>query len=271
MKKIPVTVIIPVKNEEKNLPQCLSRLGDFSEVIVVDSCSTDSTPNIVKEFGFCLVDFVWNGQFPKKRNWVLRNLSLKNEWVLFLDADERITDSFKVEIVKKIDNAQYNGYWICYDDYFMGKQLKHGVRMRKLALFRKNKGEYEYIDEQSWSQLDMEIHEHPIISGNVGSISSPLIHMDYNNFEHYIAKHNAYSTWEARRYLKIEKTKMRFTLRQKIKYALLNKWSYGLCYFIYAYFIRLGILDGKIGFIFNILKMQYFFNVKCKILELSLK
>ena len=84
---IPVTVIVSVKNEELNLPTCLEKLKDFSEVIVVDSMSTDKTPEIVKEFRFQLVNFKWNGKFPKKRNWTLENVNIKNDWVLFLDAD----------------------------------------------------------------------------------------------------------------------------------------------------------------------------------------
>ena len=90
MEKIPVSVIIPVKNEEKNLPRCLSLLKDFSEVIVVDSHSTDKTPQIAEEYGCSLIEFTWNGRFPKKRNWVLRNVELQNTWVLFLDATNRL-------------------------------------------------------------------------------------------------------------------------------------------------------------------------------------
>ena len=69
MEKLPITVIVPVRNEEKNLPNMLPLLADFDEVIVVDSQSTDSTPEIVKSFGYQLVEFDWNGHFPKKRNW----------------------------------------------------------------------------------------------------------------------------------------------------------------------------------------------------------
>lgn len=269
MEKIPVSVVIPVKNEEKNLSKCLSCLDDFSEVIVVDSCSSDGTVRIAKEFGVPVIDFVWNGQFPKKRNWVLRNIQLKNDWVLFLDADEFVTSEFKNSLCKKIQDNQYSGFWIYYDDHFMGKQLKHGVKMRKLALFRKDKGEYEYIDEQAWSHLDMEIHEHPIIEGEIGRIPVPVVHMDYNGLEHYIAKHNAYSTWEAKRYLQLNKKNVKHTFRQKVKYALLDSWFLGGLYFVYAYFFRLGMLDGKAGLLFSLFKMQYFFNVKCKISELK--
>lgn len=269
MEKIPVSVVIPVKNEEKNLPQCLSLLKDFSEVIVVDSHSTDSTPQIVREYGYRLIDFLWNGQFPKKRNWVLRNIPLQNTWVLFLDADESVTDDFVACVRKKIAQTDCCGFWIYYNDHFMGRQLKHGVKMRKLALFRKDKGEYEYIDEHAWSHLDMEIHEHPIIDGKVEVLPVPLIHNDYKGLEHYIAKHNAYSTWEVHRFFQLKKSKVRLTFRQKVKYFLLDSWLLAPMYFLYAYFLRLGILDGKAGLLFSLYKMQYFFQMKSKIIELK--
>ena len=267
MEKIPVSVIIPVKNEEKNLSQCLSLLKDFSEVIVVDSHSTDSTPQIVSEYGYRLIDFSWDGQFPKKRNWVLRNIPLKNTWVLFLDADESVTADFMACIRKKITQTDCSGFWIYYNDHFMGRQLKYGVKMRKLALFRKDKGEYEYIDEHAWSHLDMEIHEHPIIDGKVEVLSAPLIHNDYKGLAHYIAKHNAYSTWEVHRFFQLIKSKVRLTFRQKVKYFLLDSWFLAPLYFFYAYFLRLGILDGKAGLLFSLYKMQYFFQMKSKIIE----
>ena len=269
-KKIPISVIIPVRNEEKNLPKCLSLLSNFSEVIVVDSHSTDLTPEIVKEFKYELVNFEWEGHFPKKRNWVLRNINLKNEWVLFLDADEFITDEFKYEIGQAIKSKNYVGFWISYQNYFLGKDLKYGIKMKKLALFKKNKGEYEFIDEEMWSHLDMEIHEHPIIQGEIGVIKSPIIHLDFKGLSHYIAKHNEYSTWEANRYLKLINAKNeKLTFRQKIKYGLLNTWTFGFLYFLLNYIFYLGFLDGKVGFVFSVYKMQYFFNVKAKIFELK--
>ena len=268
--KIPVTVVIPVKNEEKNLPHCLDLLDNFSEVIVIDSNSTDRTPDIVKEYGYQLVNFKWNGQFPKKRNWVLRNIPLKNEWVLFLDADEFITKAFEKELISNIKSTEYAGYWLSYQNHFLGKNLKYGIKMKKLALFKKSKGEYEFIDEKAWSNLDMEIHEHPIIQGKTGIIKSPITHLDFKGVFHYIARHNEYSTWEANRYLKlIDKKNSKLTFRQKIKYKLLNTWFFGFIYFLLNYIFYLGFLDGKIGYIFSVYKMQYFFNVKAKIFELK--
>jgi len=165
--KIPITVIIPTKNEELNLTKCLSNLSNFNQVIVIDSESIDQTPEIVKKFDVEYYIFTWNGKFPKKRNWALRNINILNEWVLFLDADEHLTKEFISEISEKIKDTKINGYWITYQNHFIGKKLIHGDTMKKLAFFKKGKGEYEKIEEDSWSHLDMEVHEHPIIEGKI--------------------------------------------------------------------------------------------------------
>src|SRR5437588_9419273 len=91
--KIPVTVVIPVRNEERNLARCLERLGAFAHVLVVDSGSSDATVEIARAHGAEVIDFTWNGRYPKKRNWVLTTQTLPTEWVLFLDADEIVTSA----------------------------------------------------------------------------------------------------------------------------------------------------------------------------------
>lgn len=270
--KIPISVIVSVKNEELNLPDCLDKLESFSEVIVVDSMSTDKTPEIVKSYDYQLVNFSWDGKFPKKRNWTLRNVELKNDWLLFLDADEILTQSFIDEIKRVISNTTHNSFWLNYNNFFMGKELKHGDKMKKLALFKKGYGEYEKIEEDSWSNLDMEIHEHPIIEGSAGTIVSPIIHNDYKGLEHYIAKHNAYSSWEAKRYLSLQSDSLvNFTKRQKIKYGLINTGLLPFIYFFYSYFIKLGIFDGKSGYYLAKYKANYFFQIQTKIKELKTK
>ncbi len=267
---IPVSVVVPVKNEEKNLPRCLEQVKDFSEVLVVDSGSTDSTREIAESYGAKIVDFKWNGKFPKKRNWVLRNVELKNEWVLFLDADEYVPPEFGEELRRILPDSKYTGFWITYHNHFMGRKLKHGDPMRKLALFRKGKGEYEKIEEDSWSHLDMEVHEHPVIEGSVGTVSTPVEHHDYKGYEAYIARHNAYSSWEAARYLALKKKGFAgLTGRQKIKYRLMDSWLLGPVYFFGAYFLKLGFLDGKAGWLLAVNKLIYFFQIKCKIDELK--
>ncbi len=268
--KIPVTVIVPVRNEEKNLPSCLELLFDFEQLIVVDSDSTDRTAQIASEFSAEYVNFKWNGQFPKKRNWALRNLSIRNEWVLFLDADEYITESFKTELRQKIKDHSVNGYWIKFLNHFMNKQLNYGYPLVKLPLIRLGKGEYEQINENAWSSLDMEVHEHPIIEGKTALFESVIIHKDFKTMEHYIARHNAYSSWEAKRFIALKQDGFpNMTQKQKIKYKLMQTPFLPVLYFMGAYFLKLGLLDGKAGFAIAINKALYFYQIKLKIEELK--
>lgn len=272
MNKIPVTVIVSVKNEELNLPSCLEKLMRFAQIVVVDSGSTDATMDIATTMGTEVIQFKWDGKFPKKRNWALQNANLLYEWILFLDADEFVTDDFVNEVAMKIQDPNYNGYTIQFENYFMGKKLKYGYGFQKSALFKKSNGAYEKIEEDLWSHLDMEVHEHPIIEGKVGVINAKVVHKDFKNLDHYIAKHNAYSTWEAQRYLQLQQSKNNYlSLNQKIKYGLLNTGLLPAVYFMGAYFLKLGFLDGKEGFYLARFKAHYFFQIQTKVELLKAK
>ncbi|MBZ9728624.1 glycosyltransferase family 2 protein [Salegentibacter sp. JZCK2] len=272
MKKLPVTVIIPVKNEECNLPHCLKMLKDFDQVMVVDSYSKDQTVKIAEEFGVEIHQFSWDGKFPKKRNWVLRNLPINNEWVLFLDADEFLTEDFKQELIQKIKDASISGYWIPYTNYFMGKELRYGESFKKLALFKFGEGEYEKIDEDYWSHLDMEVHEHILVKGRVGKFKSYVVHNDYKNLEAYIKRHNAYSTWETHRFFSIEKNGFKgLDGKQLLKYRLIQLGLLPIFCFLGGYFLKLGFLDGIEGFYFAQYRASYFYQVQMKIKEIGSK
>jgi glycosyltransferase involved in cell wall biosynthesis len=256
---IAVTIIIPVKNEETNLARCLARLKNFASVIVLDSGSTDKTVEIAKTHGATVLNFKWNGQYPKKRNWYLLNFKPSTEWVLFLDADEFVDDKFCAAIAAAIQSPVINGYWLNYTNYFLGKLMRFGVAQRKLALFRFGKGLFEKIDEQGWSKLDMEIHEHPIIEGEVGEISQPITHNDDRGILKFIDRHRDYAIWEALRFSQMSTTQAaHFTPRQVFKYRHLDKTWYAAFYFFYTYVIKLGILDGRIGLTYAAYKAWYF-------------
>ncbi len=183
-----------------------------------------------------------------------------------------LTQPFITEIETKVKQSNYNGFWLNYNNYFMGKELKHGDKMKKLALCKKQAGEYERIEEDSWSHLDMEVHEHPIIDGPIGKITSAIIHKDYKGLEHYIARHNAYSSWEAKRYLFLKKTGFKnLTSRQKIKYKLINSGLLPMVYFMGSYVLKLGFLDGVAGYRLAKYKANYFFQIQTKIIELKQK
>ena len=108
--KLPVTVVIAVKNEERNLPLCLERLSRFLKIVVIDSGSTDQTQAIAAKFGCEFIPFKWNGHYPKKRNWYLLNHHLDTPWVFFLDADEYVTEAFVNELERAIANTQHSGF-----------------------------------------------------------------------------------------------------------------------------------------------------------------
>ena len=270
---IPVTVVIPVKNEEVNLPACLAALRRFHDVLVVDSGSTDRTKEIANSWGAKIVDFVWDGQFPKKRNWMLRSHQFDTNWVLFLDADEVVDDAFCRELAQKVSNTSGVGFWLNYTNYFMGNKLRFGVPQRKLACFKVDAGEYERIDEDGWSTLDMEVHEHPILSGDVGEISAPVDHRDFRGLARFLQRHIDYAKWEASRYMqlrsKLDHNYAILTNRQSFKYKNIEKPWFAWFYFFYTFFGKLGFLDGRAGYQYASYKKWYFQTVRNLILEQS--
>ncbi len=269
---LDLTIAIPVKNEEYNLYRCLKKIGKDLAIstVVIDSESLDNTREVASIFGVEIVNFKWDGKFPKKRNWFLKNYSLTTKWILFLDADEYLTESFKSELRNELKKDDKEGYWLTYTTYFLGKRLKGGYPLRKLALFKVGKAEYEKINEDHWSNLDMEVHEHPIVSGSVGFFKSKIDHQDFRGVSQYVAKHNDYSSWEAIRFLKTAKDKdaySNWTWKQKIKYRLVRSVWIGPAYFCGSFLLLGGFRDGAKGFVFAILKASYFTQVYCKILE----
>jgi glycosyltransferase involved in cell wall biosynthesis len=275
-QSLSLTIAIPIKNEAVLLQGCIDAIGTnfAAKIIILDSGSTDGSLEIAKENDIEVLDFKWNGQFPKKRNWFLQNYTPSTKWVLFLDADEYLSESFKSEVRKNIDNDNLVGFWLTYTRYFLGEKMKGGYPLRKLALFRVGAGEYERIEENNWSALDMEIHEHPVLEGNTGTIKSEIDHLDFRGISHYIIKHNEYASWEAERFINMDKSangKQKWTWKQKIKYKLMFSPLIGPIYFVGSYFLLAGFRDGGRGLAFSILKASYFTQVYCKVKELNIK
>jgi glycosyltransferase involved in cell wall biosynthesis len=271
--RIDVTVVVPTKNEEQNLPACLAALGRFHSVVVVDSGSDDGTLKIAGEWGAQILQFKWDGRFPKKRNWTLRNYNFQTEWVMFLDADEVVDEAFCSELSQAIEETDHSGFWLNYTNYFMGSSLKYGVPQRKLACFKHRAGEYERIDEEGWSSLDMEVHEHPILTGSIGEIKSPIDHRDFRGLARFLQRHIDYAKWEASRYRQLsseldEKSAV-LTARQSFKYKNIEKSWFASFYFFYTYFGKLGFLDGRAGYQYASYKKWYFQTVRNIILEQS--
>lgn len=270
--RLPVTVVIPVKNEERNLARCLARLGRFERVVLVDSGSTDRTHAIAAAQGVEVVQFVWNGKYPKKRNWFLLNHAPSTPWVFFLDADEYLPDEFVDELAAAIKTTHHAGFRVAYTNHFLGRSLRHGVPQVKLPIFRVGAGLYERIDEDSWSRLDMEVHEHPILDGSVGELRTLVDHEDFKGLDAYIERHRQYADWEARRFLKLMQTpesRAHLTPIQTRKYQSLTRWWLAPSYFFYSYVWKLGFLDGWAGLVFARMKWRYFAMIRLNIIELT--
>jgi glycosyltransferase involved in cell wall biosynthesis len=274
LNPMDLTIAIPVRNEERNLASCLQAIGSdlARHVVVIDSGSTDATAAVAQAHGAELMQFHWDGRFPKKRNWYLRHHTPTTPWVLFLDADEILTPAVKREIAAALPGSSHQGFVLSYTNYFLGRRLRGGYPLRKLALFRVGEVEYESIDEEHWSQCDMEVHEHPQLSGTVGLIRSRIDHRDLRGIDSYMAKHNQYAAWEAHRLFSHRhhpSTTANWKPHQRLKYRLITSPWGGLAFFFGSFFLMGGWRDGSTGFAFCLLKASYFTQIACRLRELE--
>jgi glycosyltransferase involved in cell wall biosynthesis len=281
--KIPISVLIPAKNEEANLAACLESVARADEVFVVDSQSSDCSVEIAKSYGANIVQFQFNGRWPKKKNWSLENLAFRNEWVLIVDCDERITDELWSEIALAIQNPQFAGYYINRKVFFLGKWIRYGGKYPdwNLRLFKHKQGRYENLNtEEIRNTGDNEVHEHVILDGAVKYLKNDMLHIDFRDIYHWLERHNRYSNWEARVYLNLINGKddsgtigANFFGDAVQRKRFLKKLWVRLPFkptlrFILFYIIRLGFLDGKAGYIYGRLLSQYEYQIGVKLYEL---
>ncbi len=266
--------MIPTKNEEKNLPFALqSVIGWASQIFVLDSGSTDKTQQIAEQSGATFVYQPWLG-YARQKNWGLDNLPINKPWVFILDADEVITPQLRDELLSlsQADTALENGFYVNRHFIFLGKRIRHCgyYPSWNLRFFRRGQARYE----------EREVHEHMVVDGKVGYLHGEMEHNDRRGMEFYIAKHNHYSTLEARELYRIEQGAadgtMKFSffggpierrrwIKHKIWPRLPSKW---LARFGYMYLFRLGILDGVTGFHFCLFLASYEHQITLKLLEL---
>lgn len=281
--RLPISVVVPVLNEERNLRECLASVAWADEVFVVDSHSTDDTGRIARERGAHLVQFDYRPGGPRKKNWSLENLPLKNEWVLLLDADERITPQLEEEIRRQFAaEPNCSGYYLNRKHVFLGRWLRYGGNYPSwnLRLLRRGAGRYERLaTEDLQSAGDVEVHEHIVLTGPAGYLREPMLHLDYKDLHAFIDRHNRYSTWDARmrahllsggtpsqaipaRLFGAAVERKRFLKRIWVRLPFRP-----LLRFLYMYVLRLGFLDGRAGFIYSAFKAVQEFHISCKMYE----
>jgi glycosyltransferase involved in cell wall biosynthesis len=197
---LPLSVLVPVKNEAANLGECLASVAFADEIVVVDSASTDATQEIAGAAGARVVQFTWNGKYPRKKNWALENISWRHEWLLIIDADERCTPELEKQIGNAIRRDDVDGFYLNRRFWFLGNWINHCGYFPSwnLRLFRHPLGRYEQIEVgESVPAGDNEVHEHVLLSGRVEYLSAPMEHYAFPDIATFIEKHNRYSTWEA--------------------------------------------------------------------------
>jgi glycosyltransferase involved in cell wall biosynthesis len=254
-----VSVIVPVKNEAENLSRCLPALAWADEMFVVDSQSSDDTAKVAEQFGATVVQFHFNGVFPKKKNWALDNLRFRNAWVLIVDADEVVTPELAAEITRRVARDEADGYFLNSRYYFLGRRIRHCGYSEcwNLRLFKHRLGRYEKMPDHTRGRTgDNEAHEHVELEGRVMRLDNELEHHAYPTVAAWVEKHNRYAIWEAAlrdRFLAEPVPKAigrgkRF--KRQLKKIALRLPLRPLIRFVYAYILRLGFLDGKPGLYF---------------------
>lgn len=275
---VPLSAIVPIRNEAKNLPRCLASIGWADEIFVVDSQSSDGSQRIAEEHGARVVQFEFNGAWPKKKNWALEHLPFRNQWVFILDADEVLPDEAEAEFRGAIANAgPIAGYWINRRFMFMGRWLRHAYYPNwNLRLFRHSLGRYEKLIEIATESGDNEVHEHVVVQGPTGRLRCEIDHYAFPSVEVFVEKHNRYSNWEARVAVAEESARERTELQSArvAQRRRLKRWARRLPFrpwlrFLYVYIWQRGFLDGREGYYFARLHGFYEFLSVAKTYELK--
>ncbi|MCX6726057.1 MAG: glycosyltransferase family 2 protein [Candidatus Shapirobacteria bacterium] len=245
-----LSVVILAKNEEQNLPKCLESIhGLAGEIIIIDDNSTDQTLEIARKYKTKIFIHPLNNDFAAQRNFGLEKA--EGDWILFVDADERISPELKKEIEKLIKELKFNGFYLRREDFFGGRFLKYGetANVRLLRLGRKGKGDWQ-----------RKVHEVWRISGPTGELKNPLLHYPHPTITEFLKNINRYSTLHAEA---LKKDGVKPSLGQIIFYPLGK--------FIQNYFFKLGFLDSTPGVVVALMMSFHSFLSRAKLFFLYQK
>jgi glycosyltransferase involved in cell wall biosynthesis len=276
-EKLDITVIVLTYNEKLHIERCLKSINTFAKsVIVVDSFSTDGTQEIAKNHGAIVLENAFIN-YSIQFNWALRNSPIETEWVMRLDADEYLEINLIEELKKSLGLIPkgINGIVFKRKHIFLGKPIIKGVYPVKLMrLFRNGSA----ACEDRWMDEHMELSY-----GSVIELENDFVDHNLNNISWWVQKHNSYAVREAIDLLNLEipliysanqngelSEQAKLKRQKKLKYARLPLFWRAFFYFLYRYFIKLGFLDGKEGFLWNFLQGWWYRTlVDAKIFEIK--
>ena len=243
-----LSVILITRNEAANIRACLESVAWVDEIVVVDAGSTDGTPDIAREFtGNVYVHDDWPG-FGKQKNRALDYAT--GDWVLSLDADERVIPELRAEIGTALANPQVSGYEIPRLSSFCGRFMRHSGWHPDyvLRLFQRGNGRFDEVP----------VHESVQLRGDAARLKTPLLHYSYRDFDDVLDKLNRYSSAAAA----VQKQRGK-------RGGLGTAVSHGLWSFIRTYFLRAGFLDGREGFMLAILNAEHSYYRYLKLMLLN--
>jgi glycosyltransferase involved in cell wall biosynthesis len=259
------------KNEALAIEACIKSVSNFQQIIVIDSGSTDNTKKIANSLGAQTIDFLWNGKYPKKKQWSLELADIQNDWVLFLDADENVSPELNNElfVIHKNENfMDYVAFEIPILYSFMGKFLKYGHKVKKIALVNRRYCHFPVVDDLHVANMwEVEGHYQPMYKGRLGKLSSYLMHLDPDPLYDYFARHNRYSDWEAE--LALDTNLSHSVLNSRTKQGkIFNRLRFKpLVFFVYSFFVKKGFLDGRAGFNYALALSFYYWQISIKTKE----
>jgi glycosyltransferase involved in cell wall biosynthesis len=241
-----LSALVLTYNEESNIAECLKSISWIEQIVVVDSFSEDQTEEICRQYDN--VDFYENKfkDFASQRNFGLDKI--ESEWVFVIDADERVTEELRDEIIETLNQPEAEGYEIARKNYFLGKWIKYCGWYPDYTL-RLFKSKYRY------SGL---VHESPQINGKIKKLENDFIHYTYQDLASYVAKMNQYTSLDAQK---------KFVRGKNVgtAYILLRP----LIEFIKKYIFKKGFLLGHQGLILSLLSIFYQFLKAVKLWELN--
>lgn len=275
-----VSVLILTKNEERDLPACLESVAWCDDIHVYDSGSTDATAAIARSVGAHVTSRVYpdsmlafGGDEAAHRTWGLRNIPFKYPWVFSLDADERVTPSLEKAIRRAVhEPKEHVAFRVQRRDFFLGTWLKHvQTSPYYLRLFRPEKLHHERL-----------INTISVPQGPVGDIGGFLDHYPFSKgIDHWIARHNSYSKFEARQIVENRASRRGFSLMKAftakdfhVRRFHQKEFFYRmplrpLLKFLLLYFGKRGFLDGHAGLTYAILQSIYEYFIILKVREIE--
>ncbi len=246
MRMPSLSVAIIALNEEERIRACLESVAWADEIVVVDSGSYDKTVAIAREFTDRVLFHAWEG-YGAQKNFALAQC--QGNWVLALDADERVSEALREEIVTALAGPTHVGYLIPRRNFFQGAWVRHGgwYPDYQLRLFRRGRGAF----------TPSAVHESVRVDGPVGRLRAPLVHQSYRGIEDFVARANRYSELAAR---ELAATGRGGSLADLL---LRPAWR-----FLSMYVLRAGFLDGGRGLVLAVLYAHYVFLRAAKVREI---